>query len=252
MEQHSVSVPYPYPTSTFFLDESGTKAKNTFVVAGLKVRQHGLLARQIRDLRDKHGLVRELKFSGITRDSVDLYYELVDLVEASDAHMVGCVVAPDGDDPFDGHVHRWQGHADAVTRLLIGCMNRRELASLCIDGISTPRGCALDDTIKQQVNAALASTSLVSAVCLDSKTNDLLQVADMIASAIAFERRRLSDPKAASAVSPKGKVAARLGAAFGNPGLKNLRQNRCNIAPYRHRRATKDELSVRRSRRQSA
>lgn len=249
VQSKAVHVPHPYPASTFFLDESGTKAKNTFVVAGLKIRHPGALAREVADLRDRHNVSRELKFGGITRDSLDVYYALVDLLEASDAHLVGCIVTPNGHNPFREFGHRWEAHAEVVARLLAGSINRRELASVCLDGISTPRGCALDDTVKRIVNERLASTSLVSAVCLDSKTNDLLQIADMIASSIAFEHRRLAT-RVGSQDSPKGKVAARLGAAMGCPGLKPLRKGRINIALYTPARgAARDELKARRSRR---
>jgi hypothetical protein len=227
-----VTVPNPYPASTFFLDESGTKATDTFVIAGLKVRHPGALARDVKDLRDRHGVQHELKFGGITRDSLPMYYDLVDLLERSDAHLVGCVVVDGPGNPFKDHDHRWQAHAEVAARLLAGCINRRELACAVMDGISTPRGCALDDTVKRIVNERLTSTSLISAVCLDSKSNDLLQIADMIASSVRFERRRAAG-KGGHQSSPKGKVATRLGAAFGNPGLRDLRRGRCNLAPYR-------------------
>jgi len=239
-----ITVPHPYPASTFFLDESGTKAKDTFVVGGLKVRHPGLLARELQDLRDKHGIKHELKFGGITRDSLPLYYELVDIIERSDSHLIGTVVTEGPNNPFKAHDHRWLAHAEVAAKLLAGCINRRELASVLLDGISTPRGCALDDKIRTLVNERLGSTSLVSAICLDSKCNDLLQVADMVASSIAFERRRITG-QGGSQETPKGKVAARLGTAFGNPGLRDLRRGRCNIATYRPARERDQKPNLR-------
>ena len=240
-----VSVPPRYPTSSIFIDESGSKATASqfFVVAAVKVREPGRLAQAVRDVRDRSQYYRELKFSEITRGTLPVYYDLIDQLEASDAHLAACVVRGDVHNPFTRTKPVWQVHAEITAQLLVGCINRRELVGVLMDGISTPRGTSLEDTVRRMANSRLGATSVVSAVCLDSQTNDVLQVADLVAGAILHERRRTAGAPAKT-TSNKGKVALRLAAAFARPGLADGRDERVNIQTYRGRTARRTSARV--------
>lgn len=119
--------------------------------------------------------------------------------------------------PFRRRREAWKVHAEVTSPLLVGCINRKELVGVHLDGITTPPGCSLEDEVRRMTNRRLRATAVVSAVCLDSRTNDLLQVADLVAGAIFHERRRAVTGEAAPR-SNKGKVALRLAAAFDRPG----------------------------------
>jgi hypothetical protein len=231
-----VRVPHGYPTSLIFIDESGSKATASqfFVVAAVKVREPGKLSQAVRDVRDATGYGSELKFSAITRGTLPVYYSLIDTLEASDAHLAACVVQGDVHNPFRGQKHVWRVHAEIISQLLVGCINRRELVGVLMDGITTPKGCSLEDTVRKITNRRLGETTVVSAACLDSQTNDILQIADLVAGAILHERR-LSAGEPRGTVSNKGRVALRLAAAFGRPGLIDGRDGRVNIQTYRGR-----------------
>ena len=245
--KEAVDVPLNYPCSTLFLDESGVLAKDRFTVAGIKVRKVGALTRAVQNLRDRHEFTGEFKFNTINDGSHAFTYELIDVLAESDAQIVGCVVDPQVADPFRRVGHRWIVHAEVVSQLIIGCSNRRELVCALLDTISTPKGCSLEDRVRTRVNRRFESTTLVSAVTLDSRTNDLLQVADLVAGAISFERRR-AHLGVGSPSSAKGLVAARLGASFGNSGLVDGRSRRWNIATYGSRpNQERPKLSVVRS-----
>ena len=140
--------------------------------------------------------------------------------------------------PFKGCKAAWEVHAEVTSQLLVGCINRRELVGVHLDGISTPLGCSLEEEVRRQTNQRLRATAVVSAVCLDSKTNDILQVADLVAGAIFHERRRAiamtDQPR-----SVKGRAALRLATAFERPGLTDGRDDRVNIATYRGRTTTR-------------
>ncbi len=240
-----VSVPLNYPTSTIFIDESGSAptANKFFVVAGIKVRETGRLARSIRAVRDRTGYTSELKFSEITRATVPVYGELISALEASDAHIAACVVRGDVYNPFKQRKRAWQVHADVITQLLLGSINRRELVGVCLDAITTPPEWSLEDTVRVQTNRRLGSTAVVSAVCLDSKSNDLLQLADMVAGSILWERRRAAAGDKGPR-SNKGRVALRLATAFESPGLADGHEGRVRIATYRKRPTARDRLRV--------
>jgi Protein of unknown function (DUF3800) len=227
----AVQVPSKYPTALIYVDESAVKASagRFFVVGAVKVRRPGQLMRVVRDIRDRHDFRDEFKFSTISRGKFPIFCELIDALEHSDAHIAACVVDRDkGVDPFAGNSAEWVVHARITARLLVGILNRRELASALIDEISTPRGCAFDDTVRDMVNRRMRATSLVTAACVDSTCNDGVQLADLVAGAVAHQRGQGSGT--ASPTSHKGKVAARLAAAFGVSSFNDVRTDRVNIA----------------------
>lgn len=240
----TVELPPSYPTASIFIDESGSKATASqfFVVAAVKLRRPGRLAQAIRGVRQRTGYDKELKFSEITRGTLPVYYDLIDALEASEAHIAACVVRGEVYNPFTAGRPVWRVHAAVTSQLLVGCLNRREVVGVLMDGISTPQGCSLEDTVRMMTNRRLRATSVASAVCLDSKTNDILQVADLVAGAILHERRAAGGD--AKANSNKGKVAVRLGMALGRPGLGDGRDRRVNIDTYRGGAATLPALRV--------
>jgi hypothetical protein len=227
----AVQVPLKYPTALLYVDESAVKASagRFFVVGAVKLRRPGQLMRAVRDIRDRHSFRDEFKFSKISRGKFPVFCELIDVLEQSDAHIAACVVDRDkGMDPFTGNSAEWLAHARITATLIVGILNRRELASVLMDEISTPRGCAFDDTVRGMVNRRMRATSLVTAACVDSACNDGVQLADLVAGAVAHQRGQGSG--AASPSSHKGKIAARLAAAFGVSSFDDVRTDRVNVA----------------------
>jgi hypothetical protein len=227
----AVCVPPKYPTALIYVDESAVKASagRFFVVGAVKVRKPGQLMRAVLDIRDRHEFRDEFKFSKITRGKLPIFCELIDVLERSDAHIAACVVdRANGVDPFAGAVSEWLVHARITAGLLVGIINRRELVSALIDQISTPRGHAFDDTVRGMVNGRMKATSLVTAACVDSACNDGVQLADLVAGAVAHQRGQGNGT--ASPTSHKGKVAARLAAAFGVGNFADVHNERVNIA----------------------
>jgi hypothetical protein len=111
---------------------------------------------------------------------------------------------------------------------LLAFINKRELAAALLDQVTTPRGSAFDDTVRDMVNRRMGSTSLVAASCVDSASNDGVQLADLVAGAVAHQCGQAADT--ARPNSHKGKIAARLAAAYGVPNLGDIRTDRVNIA----------------------
>ncbi len=240
-----VQVPPRYPTSLVFMDESGSKTSGGrfFVMSAVKVRKPGQLQRTIRGIRDRHGFDHEFKFAALTRGSQTVFYELIDALVASDACFHATVVNREVHDPFPGK-QQWQVHLEVASQLLVGCINRRELVSVVIDQLSTPEDVAIEEQLRADVNRRLKNGSVVTASMFDSRSNDLLQVADLMASAVGFDRRAKSyhhGQKPASTSSAKALVAARLMSSFGRTSFEDGRNDRVNIATLRPRSAKRAE-----------
>jgi Protein of unknown function (DUF3800) len=227
----AVHVPPKYPTALIFVDESAVKvsAGRFFVVGAVKARKPGQLLRAVQDIRDRHGYTDEFKFSRITRARMPVFSELVDLLEESDAHIAACIIDRSRIvDPFAGSDPQWVIHARVTAKLLVGIINKRELAAVLLDQVSTPRGRAFDDTVRDMVNRRMRATSLVAAACVDSACNDGVQLADLVAGSVAHQCGQSAST--ARPTSHKGKIAARLAAAFGVPSLCDVRTDRVNVA----------------------
>ncbi|WP_016890139.1 DUF3800 domain-containing protein [Mycobacteroides abscessus] len=239
-----VIVPSNYPCATFFVDESSARASSGsfFVVGAIKLRKPGKLLREIESIRDRHQVDGELKFSRISRGRLTTYNAVIDALEESDAHITACVVdrSNQKSDPFSCGDPEWMVHARITAKLLVGSLNSRELGSAILDRRTTPTGVAFDDTIRRMVNQRLRSTGLVGAVCADSQCTDGLQLADLVAGAVAHQRK--SD---ASAASHKGRVASRLAAAFGVASFaEDVRTSRVNVLTHGARRTACDNPVV--------
>lgn len=224
-----VELPLGTPRSVFFLDESGSKGTGGkfFVVGGVKVRSPGHLLREIKAVRDRHRYFGELKFSELTHGSVPVFRDIIRALAESDTHLIAYVIDKSVRDPFAG-VPQWEAHAEVAAQLLHGNINRAEITTLLMDACSSPVGVAIDEVISDKVNNKIGSINLVSAVSLDSRSTDGLQLADLVASSVSFNRRA-----AGKAGSPKAIVSAELAAAFGLSDFRDIRTKRVNILTSR-------------------
>jgi hypothetical protein len=229
-----IVVPRGYRTSLIYMDESGsaTSGGGSFVVVAAKLRHNGQFDRAMKDIRDKHGFFQEFKFSQIRLSSLPAYLDLVDAIENSELKVAACVVDKATYNPFKDDKQPWEVHAAVATQVLVGCITKYELVSVLMDGISTPRGISLDDHVRSMVNKRLRCTAVITAACLDSRCTDGLQVADLLAGAVAFDRKTV--PSAGIGTNPhKAKVVARLKLALGVTTFGDGKVTRVNIATYR-------------------
>lgn len=231
-------VPLGHSTATMFIDESGSKGSGSafFVLGLVKLRRPGELARTVIAIRDRHRFRQEFKFGNVTAGALPAYFDLADAIAASDALIGAYIYDKQRYDPFPGEA-LWRVQAGAASRLVHGNLNRGELVSVMLDLVSSPEGVAVDERVRQSVNGRVRRTAVVSALCLDSRTSDCLQAADLVASAIAFERHawagRSKHPPGAR--TPKARLAQRLRVAFGLPDFGDVRTSRVNIHTERAR-----------------
>lgn len=216
------------PHATFFLDESGAKASsgNFFVVGGVKTLNPGRLQRGVEALRDEYSFRDEFKFSRINRGRLPVFRRLVELVAESDVRLVATVVDRSKlGNPFQGD-EAWRVHARIAAQLVAGNLNAGQYAAVILDHVSTPVGVSFGDTMRAMANKRLGVPTVVSAVTVDSKANDLLQVADLIAGAVGNHRRTPEQ----QAVNHKARIANDLAEALNVASFAaDMRHGRINI-----------------------
>lgn len=228
-----IIIPRDTRTSVYFVDESGSKGSggDFFVVAALKTAEPDYLTRGMESIRARHGVRRELKFRELTKNSLPIFKELIELVYASGSNLGAFVIDKSTFDPFNGRA-LWEAHAWAVAALVKGMTTRRELATLLLDGISTPADVAYGQRIRATINDSLRSTRIVSAVSLDSRTCDGLQLADLVASAVAHQRVGAKNSSAEAYLqngSPKAEISRYLARTFGLADFSDVRTDRVNV-----------------------
>lgn len=235
MSGREYHVPARVPVSSIFIDESGSKNSRGgfFVVGFVKSRDTTALVRDVVDIRQRHGEFGEVKFAAIRRDNLPFYYDLAELIGAANLRVGGSVY--DSRVAFRGDLPTWRKQATMSRRLVVGNVNRGELVNVFLDLVSTPRGMSVAATVLREANEHLGGRSVVGAYDMDSRSHDALQLADLMAGAICYERRQGSgetkDPPGGG--SPKSLVVRRLLRALDLRSFADLNRGMVNILTMR-------------------
>lgn len=227
--RHATSRPSSPQTPTFWIDESGSRASahRGFVLAGIKTRHPDRLQRDLFAVRERFAYTGEFKFTRVGQMNFPRFAALLDVVAASDAHLVATVVDARWN-PFKVGDTHWAAQAGLISRLVIGGVNANELATVLMDGISTPQETNLGQLVKRTVNAHFRSQVVVSAISLDSRANDLLQLADLVAGAIRYDR--FEPHSKGPTPEAKRRIVKRVTEAFDVADLTDRRHGRVRIA----------------------
>lgn len=216
--------------ATFWIDESGSRASagKGFVLAGLKTRHPDTLQRNLHEVRERFGHCRdEFKFNSIREANLHRYRAWVEVLGSSDARVIATVVDRTAN-PFPGTLE-WETHAALAGRLIQAGLNKNEVGCAFLDLVTTPASVSMGPLVKRYVNGALRGHFLTTAVSLNSKTNDVLQLADLVAGAIRYERFEVGR---ARDDSPKLRVAREVALALGVTDLADQRGRRVTIATH--------------------
>ncbi|MDF1486919.1 DUF3800 domain-containing protein [Tessaracoccus caeni] len=230
--------------SSIFIDESGSKNSSGgfFVVGFVKSRTVPALARDMRDVRQKHQHFKEAKFGQVSKGSLPFYFDLVEMLAASDVRIGGSVY--DANRHFGSDDPTWLVQARMSSQLVLGNLNRGELLNVFVDLVETPRGESVAKRIHDNVNGTLMARSVVASYDMDSRSTDLLQLADIVAGSIAYERRQGVAQEPGLKGTPKAQVAARLRRAFGLDSFDDVQKGQVNILTMKGQPRTLPGLEV--------
>lgn len=215
--------------ASVFIDESGAKNSSggSFVVGFIKTYTPGLLYRSIRDIRQRHSFHEEIKFSAVTAKNIRFYFDIVEEIAGSPhiARVGGSVY--DATHGFGTKQETWKEQASMARRLIVGNLNQDEKVKCFLDLVQTPRGESVADKVKREANKRLNGNPVLEAYDVDSKSHDLVQLADVVAGAIHYTRTH-QQPRNKKE-SPKQRVAKRLQRALDLDSFDDVKQGKVNV-----------------------
>lgn len=190
-------------TKFCFLDESGSlnnPKDNFFTVGFIKCSQPYYLQKKIKYERRKRGFFDEIHFNKISKKSFDFYKLSIDLFFSTRSTFF-CSYSLDkqgeyfnrnfGDNP-------WKAYESISIRLIESNIAPNEILVIIADDITTPSNVKFEINVKRKVNEKSDRLAVAGVCRFDSKSNDLLQIADLFVGMISY------DLKIATGIISKG------------------------------------------------
>ncbi|MFZ3054859.1 MAG: DUF3800 domain-containing protein [Minisyncoccales bacterium] len=175
-----------------FLDESGTLDINSqpyFTVGMIKCSQPYYLQQKIRYIREKNRFWWEIKFSDLNNSKVKTALEILEsLFKTKSVYYSSYSINKRSDyfkkefngDPFFAYEQVSQ-------HLLKGNLRKNEIFIVLADNVVTPKRNKFEVNIKNKINAEFDRLAIAGVCRLDSRTNDLLQLTDLLTGCINYE-----------------------------------------------------------------
>ncbi len=225
-------LPPDYATAVAFVDESGSIASDRFFAVGcLKLGEPTWLLRRVQRWRDQRHWYQEIHFADLTRGTLDLYREVVDILTVEDLQFSCFIADREVADPVARFGSSANAYEKLTEQLLIGSIARNEVLTVLADDYSTPDVNPFEVVLRREVNRRLGCLAVASVVRIDSKAAIPLQLVDLLTSAIAFEFRQ--DAGLAGTASPKARLAAYVRTQFKVATfLKGARTPKMNVQVY--------------------
>ncbi|WP_029265064.1 MULTISPECIES: DUF3800 domain-containing protein [unclassified Microbacterium] len=228
-------LPKNHPVATCFLDETGSISNDRFFGVGLvSLEEPSRLLRSVQNLRDRKHWYNEFHFSSVTRDSLEIYKQLVDLSLAVQGFHFYCFIADrTGADPVERFGDRWTAYLKMSEQLVVASFPPGAVVSVVADNYSTPASVLFEEELRYSINRRFRRLAVQSVYRADSHAFDGLQVVDLFTSAAAFEFR--ANAGLASHSSEKGKLAAYVRESLGTETcLTGWRNSDHSIQIYNH------------------
>lgn len=204
-----------HPTAMIFLDETGAISRDRFFAVGcLKLSEPSILVRRLQKLRDRHHWYKEFHFADLTRNTLPIFREVVDVIEGYTGTQFSCFIADrQVADPVARFGTHWLAYEKMAQQLLIGTISPGEIVSVLADDYSTPDDVTFEIDVRDVVNGRLGRCAITSICRLDSRAAAPLQAVDVLTSAVAFEFRQAAGQ--AGKTSPKAQLAEHVRDVFG-------------------------------------
>lgn len=228
-------LPKQHPVSTCFLDETGSISNDRFFGVGLvSIDEPSRLLRKVQNLRDRRHWYKEFHFASVTRDTLSLYKELVDVtLEAPGLHFYCFIADRNLADPVVRFGDRWTAYRKMAEQLVVASFPLGAVVSVVADNYSTPASVLFEEELRFSINRRFGRLAVQSVYRADSHAFDGLQVVDLFTSAAAYEFRAAAG--LASGSNVKSQLAEYVRSSIGTPTcLTGWRNDDHSVQVYDH------------------
>jgi len=179
-------------TKFCFLDESGTinDPKDPFFTVGfIKCSQPYYLQSKIIYERRKRNFYDEMKFNKLSKNNIDFAkFTLDSFFSTHSLSFYSYSLDKEGDyfnREFGGNP--WKAYEDISIRVLKSAVPLDEILIVNADYVSTPKDIRFEVNLKRRINEELKRLVIAGVCRFDSRTNDLLQLVDLMVGAINYD-----------------------------------------------------------------
>lgn len=179
-------------TKFCFLDETGdlTNAQNPYFTVGLiKMSQPYYLQNKIAYERSCKHFHDELKFNKLSKANIGFAKFVIN--SFFDTKNVDFYSYTTHKESKYYHEHfksnQWAAYEEITLKLLDNALSTQEILVLLADYVTTPDHVRFEVDVKRRFNAFQKRLALAGVCRFDSKSNDLLQVVDLIIGCISYD-----------------------------------------------------------------
>lgn len=179
-------------TKFCFLDESGSlcNIKDPFFTVGfIKCSQPYYLQNKIIYERIKKNFHDELKFNKLSKNNFDFAKFVLDSFFSTRSLSFHSYSLDKQGDYFNWEFggDPWRAYESISTRVLEKAIPTNEILIVVADYVTTPDYVRFEVSIKRKINENLKRLAIAGVCRFDSRSNDLLQLADLIVGAINYD-----------------------------------------------------------------
>lgn len=179
-------------TKFCFLDESGSlgNPKDPFFTIGfIKCSQPYYLQSKIIYERQKRNFHDEMKFNKLSKNNFNFCKWVLEVFLATRSISFSSYSLDKQGEYFNKEFtgNSWKAYEDISIRVLKSAISSNEIIVVIADYVTTPKDVKFEVNVKRRINEHYKRLATAGVCRFDSKSNDLLQVADLLVGAINYD-----------------------------------------------------------------